>query len=108
MVSVSNNLALCSGVIDLRSIVEGVRVAERCFPAAQLAAKAPLQRRQESGKRCTASSLEVWVLVGAVWRGSGDSGKEQHLEHVPRSALMAAAAEVTAAVVVARQHRCIF
>lgn len=39
MVSVGNNLALCSGVIDLRSVVEGVRVAERCFAAAQPAAE---------------------------------------------------------------------
>lgn len=40
------------------------------------------KRRQESGKRCTASSLEGWVLAGAVWRGLGDSIEEQHSEHV--------------------------
>lgn len=44
MVSAGSNLALCSGVIDLRSAGEAGRAAERCFPAAQLAAKALLQR----------------------------------------------------------------
>lgn len=44
MVSVHSNLALCSGVIDLKSVVEAVRAAERCFPVAQLVAKAPQTR----------------------------------------------------------------
>lgn len=44
MVSVRNNPALCSGAIDLKSVVEAVRAAERCFPAAQLVAKAPQMR----------------------------------------------------------------
>lgn len=44
MVSVRNNPALCSGVIDLKSVVEAVRAAERCFPATQLVAKAPQMR----------------------------------------------------------------
>lgn len=44
MVSVGSNLALCAGVIDLRSAGEAVRAAERCFPATQLVAKALLQR----------------------------------------------------------------
>lgn len=69
-----------------------------------------LLSQQQSEKRCAASSVEVWVLAGAAWRGSGISGKEQHLHHVSRSgpqpAGMAAAAEVTIAVV-ARQHGCI-
>lgn len=33
------------------------------------------ERRQEHGKQCTASSLEAWVLVGAVWRELGTVAK---------------------------------
>lgn len=44
MVSVRSNLALCSEVIDLKSVVEAVRAAERCFPVTQLVAKAPQTR----------------------------------------------------------------
>lgn len=29
------------------------------------------KRRQKHGKQCTASSLEAWVLVGAVWQEFG-------------------------------------
>lgn len=64
MVSVGNNLALCSGVIDLRSVVEGVRVADRHFPAAQPVAEAPSQR----GGRRVRSSAQPAPWKCGCWR----------------------------------------
>lgn len=83
MVSVSNNLALCSRVIDLRTVVEGVRVAERCSPAAQSAATVPLQRggrRAGSGAQTALWKWGSWQELSGEYR---DSGEEQHLKPTP-------------------------